>query len=141
MTSFTHTLLLFYNLLFSFNVKIFFTGPPKVVLFRALTSTVNSLPERGEFIEGRVLGSERLSLLIDIGDGIKRRVSRTISVVLSKFNSTSASSTGCNDIGRRMALRSKPNLAPTNTKEPRETVKWEEAVVISYRSRSPPMTS
>ena len=132
-------------------------GPPKVALFRALTSTPNALPERGEFIEGRVLASEQLSLLIDIGDGIKRRVSRTISVVLSDFNSTAASSTKWNDVGRRMAIRSRPSMTregdstsgsssnnnsgniPNKNKrmvnKDQKLVKWEEAVVISYRSR------
>ena len=50
---------------------------PRVVVFRALTST--GQPERGELVEGIVMGSERYSLLVDVGDGLRRRISRTVS--------------------------------------------------------------
>ena len=79
------------------------------------------------------------------------------SIVLSDFNSTAASSTKWNDVGRRMAIRSRPSMTregdstsgsssnnnsgniPNKNKrmvnKDQKLVKWEEAVVISYRSR------
>ena len=136
-------------------------GPPQVVLFRALNSDTIHLPERGVLYEGRVVASERLSLIVDIGDGFKRRVSRTICTVLADFNSTAFSVTCWNDVGRRLATRRRPNMNGKNESTNGGTgssssssssssnagglseisVQWEECVVISYRNQTGGMHS
>ena len=96
-------------------------GPPQVVVFRALNSDQVSLPERGVLCEARVLASERLSFIIDIGDGFKRRISRTIGTVLSDFNSSEDSITRWDDVGRRLAVRSRPNMNSKSKDESKST--------------------